>query len=340
MKHKSILALLLVFALGRAQAQIPDITMVKYGSVKIEDVNVFYRETGSADKPTLLLLHGFPTSSHMFRNLMIALQDKYHLIAPDYPGYGSSSAPSIANFDYTFDHLAVIIDKFAQAKGLNKYSLYVMDYGAPIGFRLATMHPEKVQALIIQNGNAYDEGLEEFWKPFRALWKDPKKQENIDAMMKILTIEATKWQYTNGVGDTTKISPENWIIDQAGMDRPGNKDIQLALFYSYGSNPPLYPKWQAYFRKYQPPTIVLWGKNDYIFPPSAANPIASSSSLRDVIAVASLSSNSPRSFKVLFEKVLNALFAAATALSTSCAFARITWVAFVPSSGLYSSRIC
>lgn len=272
MKLKSIIALFLVLALGTAKAQIPDINMVRYGSVKIENVNVFYRETGSPDKPTLLLLHGFPTSSHMFRNLMLALQDKYHLIAPDYPGYGSSSAPSVKDFEYTFDHLATIVDKFAQAKGLKKYSLYVMDYGAPVGFRLATMHPEKVQALIIQNGNAYDEGLEDFWKPLRELWKDPKKQENIDPLMKILTIDATKWQYTNGVGDSTKISPENWIIDQAGMDRPGNKDIQMALFYSYGSNPPLYPQWQAYFRKHQPPTIVLWGKNDYIFPPSGATP--------------------------------------------------------------------
>jgi pimeloyl-ACP methyl ester carboxylesterase len=272
MKRKLMMLLALLLSVHLVKAQIPNITGVKYGTVKIEGLNIFYREAGSPDKPTLLLLHGFPTSSHMFRNLMLALQDKYHLVAPDYPGYGASSMPSITEFDYTFDHLAKIVDQFAIAKGLNKYSLYVMDYGAPVGYRLATMHPEKVQALIIQNGNAYDEGLEDFWKPFRALWKDSKSEDNISGMKKILNITATKWQYMNGVGDTTLISPDNWIIDQAGMDRPGNVDIQLALFYSYGSNPPLYPQWQAYFRKYQPPTIILWGKNDYIFPPSGAAP--------------------------------------------------------------------
>ncbi|AYL95387.1 alpha/beta fold hydrolase [Mucilaginibacter celer] len=272
MKTKLMMLLAILLSVNLVSAQIPNITGVRYGTVKIEGLNIFYREAGSPDKPTLLLLHGFPTSSHMFRNLMLALQDKYHLIAPDYPGYGASSMPLVTEFDYTFDHLAKIVDLFAIAKGLNKYSLYVMDYGAPIGYRLAVMHPEKVQALIIQNGNAYDEGLEDFWKPFRALWKDPKNEDAINGMKKILTITATKWQYMNGVGDTTKISPDNWIIDQAGMDRPGNVDIQLALFYSYGSNPPLYPSWQAYFRKYQPPTIILWGKNDYIFPASGAGP--------------------------------------------------------------------
>ncbi|MCQ6957025.1 alpha/beta fold hydrolase [Mucilaginibacter aquariorum] len=272
MKSKFMLLLAFLLSAQLVNAQIPNITGVRYGSVKIEGLNIFYREAGSPDKPTLLLLHGFPTSSHMFRNLMLALQDKYHLVAPDYPGYGASSMPTINEFEYTFDHLAKIVDQFAIAKGLNKYSLYVMDYGAPVGFRLAVMHPEKVQALIIQNGNAYEEGLEDFWKPFRALWKDPKNEDNINGMKKILNITATKWQYMNGVGDTTKISPDNWIIDQAGMDRPGNVDIQLALFYSYGSNPPLYPSWQAYFRKYQPPTIVMWGKNDVIFPASGATP--------------------------------------------------------------------
>jgi pimeloyl-ACP methyl ester carboxylesterase len=272
MKSKLIMILILLLSVNLAPAQIPNITGIRYGNVKIEGLDIFYREAGSPDKPTILLLHGFPTSSHMFRNLMLALQDKYHLIAPDYPGYGASSTPSVKDFDYTFDHLAKVVDEFIIAKGLKKYSMYVMDYGAPVGFRIATMHPEKVQALIIQNGNAYDEGLEDFWKPFRALWADPKNEDNINAMKKILNITATKWQYMHGVGDTTKISPDNWIIDQAGMDRPGNVDIQLALFYSYGSNPPLYPKWQAYFRANQPPTIILWGKNDYIFPPSGATP--------------------------------------------------------------------
>ncbi|KOP26563.1 hydrolase [Hapalosiphon sp. MRB220] len=242
-----------------------------YHTIEVDGLNIFYREAGAPSNPTILLLHGFPTSSHMFRNLIVALSDRFHLIAPDYPGFGNSSMPTVNEFDYTFDRLAEVIEKFTEAIGLSKYSLYVMDYGAPIGFRLATKHPERVEALIVQNGNAYEEGLREFWEPLKAYWRD-RSSENADKLRQLLTLDATKWQYTHGVRNPQVISPDNWIIDQHFLDRPGNNDIQLALFYSYGSNPPLYPQWQEYFRTYQPPTLVVWGKNDFIFPAEGAHP--------------------------------------------------------------------
>ena len=243
-----------------------------YKTTKVKNLEIFYREAGPASAPTILLLHGFPTSSHMFRNLIPALADKYHVIAPDYPGYGNSSMPSVNEFDYTFDNLADVIDSFIQQIGVERYSLYVMDYGAPVGFRIAVRHPERVQSLIVQNGNAYDEGLLDFWKPFRAYWSDRSQANALVMKNSLLTMDATHWQYTNGVQSLERINPENWLVDQTLMERPGNKDIQVALFYSYGSNPPLYPKWQEYFRKYQPPMLIVWGKNDYIFPPEGAYP--------------------------------------------------------------------
>ncbi|MBW4692090.1 MAG: alpha/beta hydrolase [Lyngbya sp. HA4199-MV5] len=245
--------------------------MTTFRTVSIDGLDIFYREAGSRSNPTILLLHGFPTSSHMFRNLMPALADKFHLVAPDYPGYGNSSAPSVDEFDYTFDHLAEVMEKFVAAIDLKKYSLYVMDYGAPVGYRLAAKHPERVQSLIVQNGNAYEEGLREFWEPIKAYWQD-KSPENAAKLEYLVTLEATKWQYTNGVRNLEAISPDTWTIDQHFLDRPGNADIQLALLYSYGTNPPLYPQWQEYFRKYQPPTLIVWGKNDYIFPAEGAYP--------------------------------------------------------------------
>jgi pimeloyl-ACP methyl ester carboxylesterase len=233
---------------------------------------IFYREAGNKENaPTILLLHGFPTSSHMFRDLIPALADKFHLIAPDYPGFGNSSMPTVDKFQYTFDHLTEIVDKFITQIGLQRFSIYVMDYGAPIGFRLAVKHPEKIEALIVQNGNAYDEGLGEFWEPLKAYWSEPN-EKNKEALRKFLTIEATRWQYTHGVRNENAISPDNWILDQSLLERPGNKEIQLQLFYDYRSNPPLYPKWQEYFRKYQPPTLVVWGRNDYIFLKEGAIP--------------------------------------------------------------------
>jgi pimeloyl-ACP methyl ester carboxylesterase len=246
--------------------------VMKNHNINIDGQTIFYREAGNKEKtPTILLLHGFPSSSHMFRNLMPALADKFHLVAPDYPGFGNSSMPKVNEFQYTFDHLADIVDKFVQQIGLEKFSLYIMDYGAPIGYRLAVKHPERIEALIVQNGNAYDEGLREFWEPLKAYWYEPN-ENNKDATKWQLTIEATKWQYTHGVRNESAISPDNWILDQSLLDRPGNKEIQLQLFYDYRSNPPLYPQWQDYFRKYQPPTLVVWGRNDLIFPKEGAVP--------------------------------------------------------------------
>ncbi len=240
-------------------------------SVKVDGLDIFYREAGPKDAPTILLLHGFPTSSHMFRNLIPALSGRFHVVAPDYPGFGNSSMPSPDKFNYTFDRLAEVIEKFIAAIGLKKYSLYVMDYGAPVGFRIAAKHPERVQALIVQNGNAYEEGLLKFWDPFKIYWKE-RTEANAKPLREFFEIGATKWQYTHGVRNVEAISPDNWTDDQACLDRSGNKEIQLQLFYSYGSNPPLYPQWQAYFRKYQPPTLVVWGKNDFIFPAEGAHP--------------------------------------------------------------------
>ncbi len=240
-------------------------------SVKVDGLDIFYREAGPKDAPTILLLHGFPTSSHMFRNLIPALSDRFHIVAPDYPGFGNSSMPSPDKFNYTFDQLAEVVEKFIAVVGLKKYSLYVMDYGAPVGFRIAAKHPERVEALIVQNGNAYEEGLLKFWDPFKAYWKE-RTEANAKPLREFFEIGATKWQYTHGVRNVEAISPDNWTVDQARLDRPGNKEIQLQLFYSYGSNPPLYPQWQAYFRKYQPPTLVVWGKNDFIFPAEGAHP--------------------------------------------------------------------
>lgn len=245
--------------------------MTTFRTVSIDGLDIFYREAGSRDHPTILLLHGFPTSSYMFRNLMSALADRFHLVAPDYPGYGNSSMPTVDEFDYTFDRLAEIVEKFITAIDLKKYSLYVMDYGAPVGYRIAAKNPERVEALIVQNGNAYDEGLREFWDPIKAYWQE-RSPENADKLKHLVTLEATKWQYTNGVRNLEAISPDTWNMDQHFLDRPGNVEIQLTLFYSYGTNPPLYPQWQEYFRKYQPPTLIVWGKNDYIFPAEGAYP--------------------------------------------------------------------
>ncbi len=247
-------------------------SQVLHRTVKIEGLDIFYREAGPKEAPTILLLHGFPTSSHMFRNLIPALADKYHVVAPDYPGFGNSSAPSAKEFDYTFDNLASVMDVFTEKVGLTKYSIYLMDYGAPVGFRLAAKHPERVQTLIIQNGNAYDEGIDnDFWKPIKSYWSDHTKEQG-DGLRSLLTLDATKWQYTHGVRNVETISPDTWGHVQPLLDRAGNQEIQLALFFSYGSNPSLYPKWQEYLRKHQPPTLIVWGNNDQIFPTAGAHP--------------------------------------------------------------------
>ncbi len=247
-------------------------TRVHYRTVKVEGLNIFYREAGPKDAPTILLLHGFPTSSHMFRNLIDDLSDRYHVIAPDYPGFGQSDMPLVDEFEYSFDNLASIVDGFTVEVGLTRFAVYLQDYGAPIGFRIAAAHPERITGLIIQNGNAYVEGLETFWDPIKAYWAAPSSSERREQLAGFLTLDATKWQWTHGTQDPTTISPDTWTIDQVGLDRPGNKEIQLQLFLSYSTNPPLYPVWQDYFRTHQPPALIVWGKNDQIFPASGAEP--------------------------------------------------------------------
>ncbi|MCB4809936.1 alpha/beta hydrolase [Methylovorus menthalis] len=246
---------------------------VSYHTVDIDGVKVFYREAGPANAPVVLLLHGFPSSSHMFRNLIPQLAERYHVIAPDYPGYGQSDQPAMDKFTYSFDNLAAVIDKLTIKLGLGKFAIYVQDYGAPVGYRIASAHPDKISAIVVQNGNAYYEGLDNpFWVPVKDYWKN-KSEANAAKLRPILELAATKWQYTEGFRNpAVNVSPDAWMMDQAYMDRPGNKDIQLELFYSYGTNPPHYPEWQAYFRKYQPPMLIVWGKNDKIFPAEGATP--------------------------------------------------------------------
>ncbi len=242
-----------------------------YRTITVQNMEIFYREAGSRSAPTIVLLHGFPTSSHMFRNLIPALADQFHLVAPDYPGFGNSAMPDVKVFDYTFDQLADVMEDFLEKIDVRQYSLYVMDYGAPIGFRLAVRNPDRVESLIIQNGNAYVEGLREFWDPIRKYWKD-RTPENAKTLAGFISPEGVEWQYTNGVRNKATISPDNWNVDLRHLTKEGNPAIQLALFYDYQNNIPHYPAWQAYFRKYQPPTLIVWGKNDYIFPAEGAHP--------------------------------------------------------------------
>src|SRR5438552_747605 len=242
---------------------------MKYHRLNIDGRGIFYREAGNADAPALLLLHGFPTSSHMFRDLMPGLADRYHLVAPDLPGFGFSDAPARAEFKYTFDNLARVIEVFAGKIGLQRYALYVFDYGAPVGFRLALAHPERVTAIISQNGNAYEEGLSQGWNPIQRYWRE-RTPENRAALRDFLKPETTKWQYTHGVGDESLVAPESYTLDAALLARPGNDEIQLDLFLDYARNVALYPKFQEYFRQRKPPLLAVWGKNDPFFLPPGA----------------------------------------------------------------------
>ncbi|MFI6483380.1 alpha/beta fold hydrolase [Nonomuraea sp. NPDC050663] len=234
---------------------------------KIDGLEIFYREAGDPSAPTLLLLHGFPTSSIAYRTLIDELAGDFHLVAPDYPGFGHSSAPSVEEWDYTFDHLTDVVDKLVDTLGLTRYAIYVHDYGAPVGFRLALRHPERVTGIITQNGNAYDEGLTPFWDPIRAYWADPTQGEPLRGL---LTRDATQWQYTHGVPDPDRVDPSLALHDQALLDRPGNQEVQLKLFLDYGTNPPLYPLWQEYLRTHRPPLLAAWGEGDEIFGPDGA----------------------------------------------------------------------
>ncbi|HVP51486.1 MAG TPA: alpha/beta hydrolase [Terriglobales bacterium] len=243
--------------------------MTTYRYADVDGLKIFYREAGSKDFPTLLLLHGFPTSSHMFRNLIPALADRYHVVAPDLPGFGFSDSPDRKQFRYTFENLAKVIDRFTQTLGLDHYAIYVFDYGAPVGLRLALAHPELITAIISQNGNAYEEGLSEGWNPIQKYWKQPTA-ENRAALREFLKPEATKWQYVHGVQSTSLVAPEAYELDSALLGRCGNDEIQLDLFLDYASNVALYPKFQEYFRTKRPPLLAVWGKNDPFFLPQGA----------------------------------------------------------------------
>jgi pimeloyl-ACP methyl ester carboxylesterase len=243
--------------------------MTTYQRALVNGNAIFYREAGAKDAPTILLLHGFPTSSHMFRNLIPILADHYHVIAPDLPGFGFSDAPDRKTFPYTFEHLAVIIDGFTQTIGLDRYAIYIFDYGAPVGLRLALAHPERITAIISQNGNAYEEGLSQGWNPIQKYWKEPTSA-NRAALRDFLTPEATKSQYLYGVADETLVAPETFTLDSTFLARPGNDEIQLDLFLDYASNVALYPKFQEYFRTHRPPLLAVWGKNDPFFLPQGA----------------------------------------------------------------------
>ncbi|WP_238312829.1 alpha/beta fold hydrolase [Methylobacterium crusticola] len=240
-------------------------------TASVDGIEIFYREAGPAGAPVVLLLHGFPTSSHMFRNLIPLLADRYRVIAPDYPGFGQSASPDRAGFAYGFGRYADLMDGLLRHLGVTRFAMYVMDYGAPVGYRLALKHPERVSALIVQNGNAYEEGLREFWDPIKAYWREdtPARRE---ALGFLVAPETTKFQYVDGVRDVSRIDPDNWLHDQVLLDRPGNRDIQLDLFRDYGTNVPLYPQFQAFFRARKPPTLIVWGKNDTIFPAEGATP--------------------------------------------------------------------
>jgi pimeloyl-ACP methyl ester carboxylesterase len=240
-----------------------------YRTVSVDGLNVFYRQAGDPQAPTVLLLHGFPTSSHMFRDLIPALASRYHVVAPDLPGFGFSDAPDRASFDYSFEHLADVIDRFTEVLGLTRYAIYVFDYGAPVGLRLALRHPERIEAIISQNGNAYLDGLSEGWNPIQAYWKEPSPQ-NRAALRALLTPETTRWQYTHGAPSPERLSPDAWTLDTALLARPGNDEIQLDLFGDYQSNVALYPSFQAYFRTRRPPLLAVWGRNDPFFLPAGA----------------------------------------------------------------------
>ncbi len=242
---------------------------VHFNKVDVDGFNVFYREAGREDAPTLLLLHGFPSSSHMFRDLIPLLADRFHIVAPDLPGFGQSDMPARETFSYTFENIAAIIDRFTEIIGLKKFAIYVFDYGAPTGFRIAAKHPERITAIISQNGNAYEEGLSEGWNPIEAYWKDPS-ETNRDALRQLLTPETTRWQYTHGVVEVSAVSPDGIALDNFYLARPGANEIQLDLFGDYKSNVALSPKFQEYFRAHKPPVLALWGKNDPFFLPAGA----------------------------------------------------------------------
>lgn len=256
-------------AAGAVDAQV-DVPVTSVQRVEVDDVQVFYRSAGDVAAPVVLLLHGFPSSSFMFRDLIPRLADQYRVIAPDLPGFGFTEVPVWRNYTYTFDGLANTIEAFTEALGLKRYALYVFDYGAPTGFRLAMRHPERVTAIVSQNGNAYEEGLGDAWAPIRKYWGEPTSENREVIRQAILNLEGTHWQYTHGVANPETVAPESWTLDAGLLERPGNKDIQLDLFLDYASNVKLYPTFQEYFRQSKPPLLAIWGKNDPFFIPPGA----------------------------------------------------------------------
>ena len=242
---------------------------LKYRTADVDGFKVFYREAGAAAAPKLLLLHGFPSASHMFRDLIPLLADRFHIVAPDLPGFGLSDMPARERFKYTFDNVANVIDRFTEVVGFTRYAVYIFDYGAPTGLRLAVKHPDRITAIISQNGNAYEEGLSEGWNPIRAYWKD-SSEANRTALRGFLAPGTTQWQYTHGVTDPTTVSPDGYSLDNFYLARPGADEVQLDLFGDYKSNVALYPTFQKYFRTHKPPLLAVWGKNDPFFLPAGA----------------------------------------------------------------------
>lgn len=241
----------------------------KFKQDNVDGVTIAYREAGNEENPTIVLLHGYPSSSHQYRKVLDQLSDSYHLIAPDYPGFGLSDFPDPSSYQYTFDNIAKTIDAFLDKRGIKSYAIMMQDYGAPIGFRLATAHPERITAIITQNGNAYLEGIGEIWKGIKAMWAD-RNPETEAPLLPAFTLDGLKWDYTHGTKDHQKINPDSWHLDYLRMQRPNAHKVNLDLWYDYQNNLKLYPKWQQYLRDYQPPVLVVWGKNDEYFPKSGA----------------------------------------------------------------------
>ncbi|MBY5931485.1 alpha/beta hydrolase [Tateyamaria omphalii] len=267
MKRQILIGATMITALSHAAA-----AETRYGYENVDGHDIFYREAGDPSDPTIVLLHGFPSSSHQYRDLIETLSDEFHLIAPDYPGFGASDFPSADAYSYSFDNFANTIDGFLEQRGQNEYALFIQDYGAPVGMRIATEHPERVQALIVQNGNVYEEGLNpDTWAPIMALWEGGRNAE-IEAQIaaQVFSLEGLKWQYTHGTRNPEAILPDNWLLDHQLINREGQHDIQLGLFYDYRNNVAKYPEWQAYLREHQPPALVVWAANDAFFPTPGA----------------------------------------------------------------------